>query len=97
MAEGRRVWSAPALRSFAWVSAAAAFVASWGVLGALPPPSAPVPGAAPPRKVVVLRKILRRVIVQEVEAPVAPPNVTWTPAPSAPSSGPVTSTGGSAP
>ena len=95
MAEGRRrMWSARALRSLAWISAAGAFVASWGVLGAMPKPTAPVLGAQAPRDVVVVRKILRRVIVQP-EAPPAPPAVTWTQAPSAPSSPPVTSTGGS--
>ena len=95
MAEGRRrMWSARALRSLAWISATGAFVASWGVLGALPKPTAPVLGAQAPRDVVVVRKILRRVIVQPA-APTAPPAVTWTQAPSAPSSPPVTSTGGS--
>ena len=97
MAEGRRrVWSARALRSLAWVSAAGAFVASWGVLGALPKPTAPVLGAQAPRDVVVVRKILRRVIVQPAAPAATPPAVTWTQAaPSAPASAPVTSTGGS--
>jgi hypothetical protein len=99
MAEGRRrVWSARALRSLAWISATGAFVASWGVLGALPKPTAPVLGAQAPRDVVIVRKILRRVIVQPDAPPTAPPAVTWTQAPSAPSaplSPPVTSTGGS--
>jgi hypothetical protein len=96
MADGRRrVWSARALRSLAWISAAGAFVASWGVLDALPKPTAPVLGAQAPRDVVVVRKILRRVIIQPQAPPATPPAVTWTQAPSAPASPPMTSTGGS--
>jgi hypothetical protein len=98
MAEGkRRVWSARALRSIAWASAGAAFVASWGVLGVLPKPTAPVTGAPAPQEVIVVRKVLRRVIVHQEAPPPSPPAVTWTPAPTGPTSGPVTSTGGSAP
>jgi hypothetical protein len=96
MAEGpRHVASKRALRVTAWASAAAAFAASWGVLGILPKPTPPL-AATPARQQVIVRKILRRVIVQPA-APTTPPIVTWTPAPSAPLAPPTTSTGGSAP
>jgi hypothetical protein len=96
----RRVASKGALRLTAWSSAAAAFLASWGVLGTLPKPTAAtaLPQAAP-REVVVLKKIVRRVIVHEA-TPVAPPPtvVTFDPGSSGTSPPPPpapTSTGGS--
>jgi hypothetical protein len=97
MADGsRRVTSKRALRVTAWASAAAAFAASWGILGILPKPTAPLAAEAPTREVIIVRKILRRVIVQRA-APATPPVVTFAPAPSVPSGPPTTSTGGSAP
>lgn len=94
----RRVASKAVLRLVAWLSAAAALVASWGVFGSLPKPIA-VASVPPnrPQKIVVVRKVLRRVIVQEA-APVAQPT-TVTFAPVSGASGPPapTSTGGSAP
>lgn len=96
----RRLASKGALRLTAWSSAAAAFLASWAVLGTLPKPTTSVasPRAEAP-KVVVFRKVLRRVIVQ-AEAPVdpAPPAVTFSPGSSGSSIPPPpapTSTGGS--
>lgn len=96
----RRLASKGALRLTAWSSAAAALLASWAALGALPKPTAAVsvpPGSAP--KVVVIRKVLRRVIVHAA-APVAPaPSVvTFNPGASGSSAPPPpapTSTGGS--
>jgi hypothetical protein len=97
MAEGtRRVASKRALRVTAWASAAAAFAAAWGALGVLPKPIPPLAAAPAPQEVIVVRKILRRVIVQPA-APATPPVVTYAPAPSAPTGAPTTSTGGSAP
>jgi len=95
----RRLASKGALRLTAWSSAAAAFLASWAVLGTLPKPTTSV---ASPRveapKVVVIRRVLRRVIVQaEVPTP-APPAVTFIPGSSGSSIPPPpapTSTGGS--
>jgi hypothetical protein len=94
----RRLASKGALRLTAWSSAAAAFLASWAVLGTLPKPTTSV---ASPRveapKVVVIQNVLRRVIVQ-AEAPTpAPPTVTFSPGSSGSSKPPPapTSTGGS--
>jgi hypothetical protein len=94
----RRVASKAALRWVAWSSAAAALLASWGVFGALPKPVAAttVPQSRP-QKVVVVKKILRRVILQEA-APAAPPTiVTYNPGSSGSGPSAPTSTGGSAP
>jgi len=101
MSDGRRrLASKGALRLTAWSSAAAAFLASWAVLGTMPKPTSPVPSppAAAP-KVVVIRKVLRRVIVHAA-APVtpAPPTATFTPGSSGTSAPPApapASTGGS--
>jgi hypothetical protein len=95
----RRLASKGVVRLTAWASAAAAFLAAWGVLGALPRPtaSAAVP-VTRPRQVVVVKKILRRVIIQEAAPAAAPSIVTYTPSSSGSSSPPApTSTGGSAP
>jgi hypothetical protein len=95
----RRVASKGALRLTAWSSAAAAFLASWAVLGALPKPTAAT--ASPqtrPRRVVVIKRVVRRVIVHEA-APIAapPPIVTFNPGSSGSGTAPPapTSTGGS--
>jgi anti-sigma factor RsiW len=96
----RRLASKGALRLTAWSSAAAAFLASWGVLGTLPKPTASVvvPRTEAPR-IVVIRKVLRRVIVPaEAPAASAPPAVTFSPGSSGSSNPPPpapTSTGGS--
>jgi hypothetical protein len=100
MSDRRRLASKATLKLTAWTLAAAAFLASWAILGALPKPTSPVavPRAAAP-KVVVIRKVLRRVIVHTA-ASVAPaaPAVTFNPGPSGSSGPPApapTSTGGS--
>jgi hypothetical protein len=94
----RRVASKGALRLAAWSSAAAALVASWGVFGALPKPIAvaTVPGDRP-QKIVIVRKILRRVIVQEAAPATSPTTVTFNPASGSSAPPAPTSTGGSAP
>ena len=95
----RRVASKAALRLVAWSSAAAALLASWGVFGALPKPVAAATAfRSRPQKIVVIKKIVRRVIVQEA-APAAPPTVvTFDPGSAGASAPPApTSTGGSAP
>jgi hypothetical protein len=95
----RRLASKGALRLTAWSTAAAAFLASWGVFGALPKPTASVvvPRTEAP-KIVVIRKVLRRVIVHaEAPAASAPPAVTFSPGSSGSNPPPPapTSTGGS--
>jgi hypothetical protein len=95
----RRVASKAALRLVAWSWAAAALLASWGVFGALPKPVAAttVPEIRPQR-VVIVKKILRRVIVQEATPAAPPTTVTYSPGSSGSSAPPApTSTGGSAP
>ena len=94
----RRVASKGALRLAAWSSAAVALVASWGVFGALPKPIAvaTVPQNRP-QKIVVVRKVLRRVIVQEAVPTNPPTTVTFSPAPGSSAPPAPTSTGGSAP
>jgi hypothetical protein len=91
----RRLASKGALRLTAWSSAAAALLASWAVLGALPKPVAPVAARADVPDVLVIRKVLRRVVVHAA-APVAPapPTVTFDPGGSS-LPPPATSTGGS--
>jgi hypothetical protein len=95
----RRVASKAALRLVAWSSAAAALLASWGVFGALPKPvAAATMQRTRPQRVVVVKKILRRVIVQEAAPAVPPTIVTFNPGTSGSSAPPApTSTGGSAP
>lgn len=94
----RRVASKGALRLAAWSSAAAALLASWGVFGALPKPVAVARVSQDrPREIVVVRKVLRRVIVQEA-APANPATaVTFSPASGSSTPPAPTSTGGSAP
>ena len=94
----RRLASKGALRLTAWSSAAAAFLASWGVLGTLPKPTASVVPRTEAPEVVVIRKVLRRVIVHaEAPAAPAPPAVTFSPGSgsSNPPTPAPTSTGGS--
>ncbi|HET9672690.1 MAG TPA: hypothetical protein VFQ40_07560 [Actinomycetota bacterium] len=93
----RRVASKGTLRLTAWVSAGLALAGSWGVLGWLPKPAPAVALDAPrPRKIVVIKRIVRRVIVQEqAAAPVtSAPAVTYVQAPASAPPAP-TSTGGS--
>ncbi|HEX6264558.1 MAG TPA: hypothetical protein VF036_04680 [Actinomycetota bacterium] len=94
----RRVASKGALRLAAWSSAAAALVASWGVFGALPKPiAAATVLQTRPQKIVVVRQVLRRVIVQEAAPATPPTTVTFTPASGSSAPPAPTSTGGSAP
>ena len=94
----RRVASKGALRLAAWSSAAAALVASWGVFGALPKPiAAATVLQTRPQKIVVVRQVLRRVIVQEAAPSTPPTTVTFTPASGSSAPPAPTSTGGSAP
>lgn len=93
----RRVASKGALRLAAWSSAAAALVASWGVFGALPKPIAAATVLQTRPKIVVVRQVLRRVIVQEAAPATPPTTVTFTPASGSSAPPAPTSTGGSAP
>jgi hypothetical protein len=93
----RRVASKRSLRIAAWGSAFAAFASAWGVIGSLPKPEPAVAlERAQPRKLVVIKQVTRRIVVQD---PVpAPPTVTFVPGPVSTSGPPpATSTGGSAP
>ena len=94
----RRLASKGALRLAAWSSAAVALVASWGVFGTLPKPIAvaTVPQNRP-QKIVVVRKVLRRVIVQEAAPATPTTTVTFNPASGSSDPPAPTSTGGSAP
>lgn len=93
----RRVASRRTLRLTAWAAAGLALAGSWGVLGWLPKP-APALALDPsrPRKVVVIKRIVRRVIVEEqVATPVtSAPAVTYVQVPASAPPAP-TSTGGS--
>jgi hypothetical protein len=58
-----------ALRFWAWIAGGVAFLTPWVALGASPEPAVQ-PGTAPnARKVVIVRKITRRVIVQPGATP----------------------------
>ncbi len=94
----RRRLSKRALRALAWVAGGVAFFSPWTVLGAAPKPAAgEAPKAKSPRQVVIVRKITRRVIVQDT-AKVAPVRyVSSSSGGSAPAAAPVTTTSGSTP
>jgi len=54
------------LRAWAWAAGALAFLAPWAAFGVSPKPAtASAEGAPKPRRVIVVRKITRRVVVQD--------------------------------
>jgi len=58
-----------ALRAWAWIAGALAFLAPWAAFGASPKPATAVAESAPkPRRVIIVRKITRRVVVQDQPA-----------------------------
>jgi hypothetical protein len=54
-----------ALRAWAWIAGGIAFFSPWTVLGLSPKPAAGAEVARQPRQLVIVRKITRRVIIQD--------------------------------
>lgn len=80
------------LRAWAWAAGALAFLAPWAAFGVSPKPAtASAEGAAEPRRVIVVRKITRRVVVQDqpVDQPVQYVYIGGGSSSSSSSSGPV--------
>ncbi len=66
----RRRLSRPALRAWAWVAGIATFASPAVALGLHPKPASAAAGQAPrPRRVIVVRTITRRVIVERPSRP----------------------------
>jgi hypothetical protein len=53
------------LRAWAWIAGGIAFFSPWAVLGLSPKPATGAEVAKPPRQMVIVRKITRRVIIQD--------------------------------
>lgn len=85
------------LRAWAWIAGALAFFTPWAVLGMSPKPAADAAAPAAGGRVIVIRRITRRVIIQD--APKAQPirYVYASGSSGSSASAPVTSSGGSAP
>lgn len=98
-AKPRRL-SKRALRAWAWIAGALAFFTPWAVLGVSPRPTASAAPAKQARRVIIVRKITRRVIIQDA-AKAQPTRYVYVGGGSSSSGGsapaPVTSSGGSAP
>jgi hypothetical protein len=84
----RARWSRGRLRTLAWTTGIATFLAGVGALGAAPMPEQAQPsrGRWTPRQRVIVRRITRRVVVME---PAASAPITYVQAPSVSSSGTV--------
>ncbi len=61
-----------ALRVWAWVAGGLAFFSPWAALGLSPKPAAQAAQTPKDRPVIIVRRITRRVIVQDVAKPAAP-------------------------
>jgi hypothetical protein len=85
------------LRAWAWIAGALAFFTPWAVLGMSPKPAAGAAAPAAGRRVILIRRITRRVIIQD--APKSQPiRYVYSGGTSgSTAAAPVTSTGGSAP
>jgi hypothetical protein len=58
-----------ALRAWAWIAGALAFLAPWAAFGVSPKPATAVAeSASKPRHVIIVRRITRRVVVQDQPA-----------------------------
>ncbi|MFB3737612.1 MAG: hypothetical protein ACE14W_01435 [Candidatus Velamenicoccus archaeovorus] len=87
-----------ALRTVAWISGGVAFLSPWAVLGVSPKPAAQAASPRPKRPVVIVRKVTRRVVVQDTATPAPVRYVVSGPSGgAAPAAAPVTSTSGSVP
>jgi hypothetical protein len=86
-----------ALRTLAWVSGGVAFLSPWAVLGLSPRPAAQAAPTQTERPVVIVKKITRRIVVQDTATPAPVRYVVSSSGGGSTSSAPVTSTSGSTP
>lgn len=90
------------LRAWAWIAGGVAFLSPWAILGLSPKPPVSAASAQLPRQVIIVRKITRRVVIQDAPK-AAPVRYVYVNGGSSSSGGSTvsapatTSTGGSAP
>lgn len=94
-AKPRRL-SKRALRAWAWLAGALAFLSPWAVLGLSPRPQAGATAAQDARPVIIIRKITRRVIIHDAPKP-QPIRYVTVGGGAGYTSPPVTTSGGTAP